>query len=267
VVRACFIPDRAILSHSKRKGFLEYLRNIHQNDPVFYIQQTLTSRGLRFYVITALLGFGIAWASGIYLALMGFRGNPAECSSSCLIGAVPAGLGSLLILVCGHRAFIRFVTETAGSKSKRAESLEIGDGLEEKRILEIVREILSHRRVAKRLRNVDTLAWSDMQGWDSTRFKWQGYRKPSMLVICKGLRGKLETEDWRTYLCWRYLRLTPGQTLHVAQPSIQALLVLLLFTAAAVSLAFNLGLYHPSCSLPSSARRFSCSPYIGLVLR
>jgi len=203
----------------------------------------LASRGLKFYAITALLGFATAWASGVYLALIGFRGNPAECSSSCLLGAVPAGLGSLLVLVCGHRAFIRFLTENGSIKVKRTEGMQIGDGQEEKRVLELLREILNHKRVAKRLRNVDKLAWSEMQPWESSRFKWQGLRKPSVFIISASLRGRLDIDDWKTYLNWRYLQLNTRQTVYIAQPSIQALLPALLFIAAAASLAFNIGQY------------------------
>lgn len=189
-------------------------------------------RRLRFYATTALLGYGIAWASGIYLTLIGFRGSPAECSLSCLWGAVPDSLGWLLVSVCGYRAFKVFFTV---HKEKRAESLDIGHGLEEEHILEITREILAHRRVAKRLRKVEALAWSDTQSWYWLRFKWQGYRKPSMLVVASGLRGRLEPEDWRTYLNWHYLRHKPRQTLYVAQPFIRAMLPLLLLAAIGVN--------------------------------
>ena len=177
----------------------------------------------------------MAWGSGIYLALIGFRGNPAECSSSCLLGAVPASLGWLLVLTCGYRAFILFFTNRRGEKEKRAQSLEIGYGLEEKHILEITREILAHRRVAKRLRNVKELAWSHTQPWYWLRFKWQGYRNPSMLVVANGLRGRLELEDWRTYMGWHYLQHKPRQTLYVAQPFVRAMLPLLLFAALGVN--------------------------------
>src|SRR5437870_8534468 len=149
----------------------------------------LASLVLRIYTVAAHVGFGIVWSSGIYLALIGFRGNPADCSSSCLLGAVPEGLGWLLFLVSGYRAFASFIAYPRREKVKRAKSLEIGHGLEEERILEITREILAHRRVAKRLRNVATLAWSDTQRWDWLRFKWQGYRKPSILLVSAGLRG------------------------------------------------------------------------------
>ena len=203
----------------------------------------MASRGLKFYAITALLGFATAWASGVYLALIGFRGNPAECSSSCVLGAVPAGLGSLLVLVCGHRAFIRFLTENRSVNVKRTEGVQIGNGEEEKRILDLLREVLRHRRMAKRIRNVETLAWSDTQSWESPRFKWQGLRKPSVLVLSAGLQGRLEIGDWKTYLNWRYLQLNTRQTVHIAQPSIQALLPALLFIAAATSLDFNIGQY------------------------
>ncbi len=189
------------------------------------------------------MGFGVAWASAIYLALIGFRGNPAECSSSCLLGVIPGGLGWLLVLVCGHYAFTLFFSENRGARVKHAESLQFGDGSEEKGILEIVREILAHRRVAKRLRNVETLAWSDIQSWQSTRFKWQGYGKPSTLVVSAGLRGRLELEDWKTYLSWHYLQHKPRQTWYVAQPMLRAMLPLLLIIAVAASLTVNIGEY------------------------
>ena len=203
----------------------------------------MASLGLRFYRIAALVGFAIVWGSGIYLALIGFRGNPAECSSSCLLGAVREGLGWLLVLVSGHRAFTLFLANPGREKVKRAKCLEIGHGLEEERILEITREILAHRRVAKRLRNVATLAWSDTQRWDWLRFKWQGYRKPSMLLVSAGLRGRLGLEDWKTYLSWHYLQHKPRQTLYVAQPMLRAILPLLLFIAVAASLTVDIGQY------------------------
>jgi hypothetical protein len=121
--------------------------------------------------------------------------------------------------------------------------MHIGDGQEEKRILELLREILDHKRVAKRLRNVDRLAWSEMQPWESSRFKWQGLRKPSVFVISAGLRGRLEIDDWKTYLNWRYLQLNVRQTVYVAQPIIRTLIPVLLFLAAATSLAFYAGQY------------------------
>jgi len=203
----------------------------------------LASLGLRFYTVAALVGFGIVWSSGIYLALIGFRGNPADCSSSCLLGAVPEGLGWLLFLVSGYRAFASLFAYPRREKVKRAKSLEIGHGLEEERILEITREILAHRRVAKRLRNVATLAWSDTQRWDWLRFKWQGYRKPSILLVSAGLRGRLELEDWKTYLSRHYLQHKPRQTLYVAQPMLRAMLPLILFIAVAASLTVNIGQY------------------------
>jgi len=203
----------------------------------------LTSLGLGSYTAAALVGFGIAWGSGIYLALIGFRGNPAECTSACLLGLVPGSLGWLLVLVCGHRAFKLFFAIPRREKVKRSEFLEIGHGLEEERILEMTREILAHRRVAKRLRNAETLAWSDTQRWEWLRFKWQGYRKPSMLVVAGGLRGRLEPEDWKTYLSWHYLQHKPRQTWYVAQPTIRALLPGLVFIAVAANLTFNVGQY------------------------
>ena len=107
----------------------------------------------------------------------------------------------------------------------------------------MTREILAHRRVAKRLRNAETLAWSDTQRWEWLRFKWQGYRKPSMLVVAGGLRGRLEPEDWKTYLSWHYLQHKPRQTWYVAQPTIRALLPALVFIAIAANLTFNVGQY------------------------
>ena len=126
---------------------------------------------------------------------------------------------------------------------KRTEGVQIGNGEEEKRILDLLREVLRHRRMAKRIRNVESLAWSDTQSWESPRFKWQGLRKPSVLVLSAGLQGRLEIGDWKTYLNWRYLQLNTRQTVHIAQPSIQALLPALLFIAAATSLDFNIGQY------------------------
>jgi hypothetical protein len=129
---------------------------------------------------------------------------------------------------------------------RRVESTEIGDGPEEKRLLEVAREIPGQRRVAKRIRNVETLAWSDMQGWESPRFKWQGFRKPSTLVISAGLRGRLEMDDWRTYLAWNYLQrgwLKPRQTWYVAEPCVRAFLPLLLVVVVGVSLAFSFEQY------------------------
>jgi hypothetical protein len=106
--------------------------------------------------------------------------------------------------------------------------------------------MLGKRRVAKRLRNVETLAWSDMQGWESPRFKWQGYRKPSMLVISAGLRERLEMQDWSTYLSWHYLErgwLKPRQTWYVAQPIIRALLPALPVVAVGLALSLSVGQY------------------------
>jgi hypothetical protein len=206
----------------------------------------LFDRRLRFYATTALLAYGIAWASGIYLALIGFRGNPAECSSSCLLGIVPGGLGWLLFLAFGHHAVLRFFTGTRALNEKRVQSLETGDGPEERRILEIVRETLSKRRVAKRLRNVETLAWSNIQAWESPRFKLRGYRKPSTLVVSAGLRGRLDIDEWSTYLRWHYLQrgwLRPRQTWYVAQPVIRALLPLFLVILIGAALSFGVGTF------------------------
>jgi hypothetical protein len=192
------------------------------------------------------LGYGIAWASGIYLALIGFRGNPAECSSTCLFGVIPGALGWLLFLAFGHHAALRFFSGTRLLNGKLVESLEVSYGPEERRILEIVRETLSKRRVAKRLRNVDTLAWSNIQAWESPRFKWQGYRKPSMLVVSAGLRDRLEMDEWSTYLRWHYLQrgwLRPRQTWYVAQPVIRAIVPLLLVSLIGAALSFGVGLF------------------------
>src|SRR5206468_11963407 len=115
-------------------------------------------------------------------------GSAAECVCACLLGLVPGVLDRLLVLVCGHRAFILFFANPRREKGKLSESLEIGRGLEEERVLEITREILAHRRMSKRLRNVETLAWSDTQRWEWLRFNWQGYRKLSTLVVSAGLR-------------------------------------------------------------------------------
>jgi hypothetical protein len=178
--------------------------------------------------------------------LIGFRGNPAECSSSCLLGVLPAGLGWLLFLVCGHHAAIVFFTRTRWLNGKGVESLEVGDGPEERHILEIVRETLREKRVAKRLRNVETLAWSNIQAWESPRFKWQGYRKPSMLVVSSGLRGRLEMDEWSTYLRWHYLQrgwLRPRQTWYVAQPVIRAMLPLFLVILIGAALSFGVGTF------------------------
>jgi hypothetical protein len=214
-----------------------------ENMPLLAILAIL---GLKFYTIATLVGFAVAWASAVYLALIGFRGNAAECSSSCLLGLIPGGLAWIVVFVCGHRVFTLFFTESRRVKSKPVESLEIGHGLEEERILATVRGILAGRRVAKRVGSVDTLAWSDVQTWQSSRFKWQGFGKPSMLIISTGLRGRLEMEDWDTYLGWHYRQqewLKPSQTWYVMQPPLRALLPLLLLIALAAALSFSRGQY------------------------
>jgi len=64
-----------------------------------------------------------------------------------------------------------------------------------------------------------------------------------MLLVSAGLRGRLELEDWKTYLSWHYLQHKPRQTWYVAQPTIRALLPLLVFIAVAANLTFNVGQY------------------------
>jgi len=85
---------------------------------------------------------------------------------------------------------------------KRVESLETGAGPEEKRIIAITNEIQSQRslkrRFARRPPPIDTLAWSDRQAWDSAGLRWEGFKKPSRLVLSKALQGRLGVDDWRT---------------------------------------------------------------------
>ena len=64
-----------------------------------------------------------------------------------------------------------------------------------------------------------------------------------MLLVSAGLRGRLELEDWKTYLSWHYLQHKPRQTLYVAQPMLRAMLPLILFIAVAASLTVNIGQY------------------------
>ncbi len=54
---------------------------------------------------------------------------------------------AIRVLVGGLRAFIRFLMDNGRVRLKRIESLEMRDGLEEKRIFEILREIYFNSNV------------------------------------------------------------------------------------------------------------------------
>ncbi len=159
--------------------------------------------GLRLYTLATVVGFGLTWASGVLLALIGFTGNPQDCTSSCFLGAVPGAVGWVLVLVCGHRALFGYLSLAGVNTSKREEHLQAGSTQEDGQILETAKELLSNRRI-QRLRPVDTLAWSDRQAWYAPPLRGAGLGKPSRIVLSAGLRGRIDIQDWRTLLAYYF---------------------------------------------------------------
>ena len=199
--------------------------------------------GLRFFLVGTVIGFGLVWASGIYLALIGYRGNPAECSSACLDGVVPVVLGYLLIIVFGLRAFRLFITGPGRVTAKRVESLETGSGPEDEKILAIAKELSSQRKLKRRPSSLPTLAWSDRLSWYGSGFAWQGFTKPRRLVLLVGLRNRLDLDDWRTLLNYSFMQNKPARILHVLAPFARIALLVMLFTGIDATLSFTLGQY------------------------
>ncbi len=199
--------------------------------------------GLRFYGAATLVGFGLIWAVGVYLALIGYRGNPAECTSACVDGAIPGLLGILLILVSGPRAFRRFITGPGRVVFKPTESLETGSVPEHEGILAVANELSSKRNLRKRLRSVQTLAWSNSVNWYLLRFRRQGLGKPWKLVLPVVLRDKLDLDDWRTLLDYSFLQQKRTRVLHILTPFSWIALLMILFSIIGATLSFTLGQY------------------------
>jgi hypothetical protein len=199
--------------------------------------------GLRFYSVATFVGFGLVWASGIYLALIGYRGNPAECTSACLDGALLLALGYLLIIIFGLRAFRLFITRPGRITVKRVESLETGSGPEDLKILAVANELLSQRRPRRSSHSIQTLAWSDRVPWNMSSFKWQSFRKPRWLVLPVGLRNRLDLDDWRTLLNYSFLQNKPARIFHVLAPFARIALLVILFLGIDAALSFTLGQY------------------------
>ncbi len=199
---------------------------------------------LRLYTVATIVGFGITWASGIYLALIGFTGNPSDCKSSCWVGAAVDLVGGFLVLVCGYRAFFGFLAAAGVNTSKPHEQLEPGSTQEDTQILEAARELMSKRQI-RRWRPVDMLEWSDRQNWYVHPLRRAGLRKPSKLVLSAGLRSRINIEDWRTllnYYLHHYRMPRKGRYLAFSILS-EELLLLAVLAAVETSLSFTLGRY------------------------
>jgi len=76
-----------------------------------------------------------------------------------------------------------------------------------------IQEILPMGRQLQSLGNrpkwgtIVSLAWSDGQPWYWAGFKPKRLRVPITLVLCADLRGKLESEEWRTLLTYYFWQL------------------------------------------------------------
>src|SRR5207249_2422072 len=60
-----------------------------------------------------------------------------------------------------------------------------------------------------RPRSVGTIAWSENLPWYMCRFKREGFRKPSQLVLSAPLRESLAPEDWSILLAYYIAHLKP----------------------------------------------------------
>jgi hypothetical protein len=199
--------------------------------------------GLRFFLAAAFAGYGLAWASGIYLAIIGYRGNPAECTSTCLEGAVPGVVGWIIALACGFRALKLFLAGPAHVNLKRVESLETGSSPEDERILAMANELLSERKRRRRPRSVQALAWSDRQVWYAPSFRWQGFREASRLILPLSLRNKLSLDGWGTFLDYYFMQNKPKRVLFTLAPLARISLLVVPFIGIDAILSFTTGQY------------------------
>ena len=79
---------------------------------------------------------------------------------------------------------------------------------EEKIFLATANQLLGEARLP-RARCAGTIAWSQNLPRDACRFKREGFRKPSQLVLSAALRGTLAPEDWKTLMAYYFDRLKP----------------------------------------------------------
>jgi hypothetical protein len=64
-----------------------------------------------------------------------------------------------------------------------------------------------------RARSVRTILWSENLPWYACRFRRQGFRKPSQLVLPASLRGKLAQDEWKIISAYYFEALKPRLSL------------------------------------------------------
>jgi hypothetical protein len=64
-----------------------------------------------------------------------------------------------------------------------------------------------------RARSVRTISWSQNLPWYAWRFRSEGFRKPSQLVLPASLRGKLAPDEWKIILAYYFEALKPRLSL------------------------------------------------------
>jgi len=79
---------------------------------------------------------------------------------------------------------------------------------EEKMFLATANQLLSEAKLP-RAHSVGTIGWSEYLPWYECRFKREGFRKPSKLVLSAELRESLTQDDWKTLMAYYFDKLKP----------------------------------------------------------
>jgi len=85
---------------------------------------------------------------------------------------------------------------------------QLGSAAETELFLAMANPLLGEAKLP-RAGSVGTIAWSENLPWYMCRFKREGFRKPSQLVLSAPLRGSLAPDDWKTLLAYYIAHLKP----------------------------------------------------------
>jgi len=161
--------------------------------------------GLRFHVGLGLAGYVLLSSAGVAYGTLTQFGGPANCTAwlPCLETAGLGLVGYLFVhlAITGGAGDLAREGYIPGKRQKATP--QIGSGPEDNSLLEVANTLLTEIRL-RRVRAVETIAWSDQQRWYECSFTREVFEKPYRLILDANLRGKLNLQEWKTLLSYYF---------------------------------------------------------------
>ena len=121
--------------------------------------------------------------------------SPFPACTDVVIFSLFGWAGGLLVVHGGLLTIIRGLVRAGHITPQRPElHVEAASGPEAETILAMSNKLLTEITL-RRVRSVQTIAWSENQPWYWCSFKRQGFRNPPQLVLCARFRGMLRPEE------------------------------------------------------------------------